>query len=67
MDELGHAGINGFAWTGTVTGGTAGETCWDGSGLNTAAAGATSLTTYWTFNIIFDCGTANGRIYCFEQ
>lgn len=67
MDELGHRGIAGFAWTGTQTGGTVGEACWDGGGVIVATYGATNGTSTWTANGIFNCGTSNGRLYCFEQ
>lgn len=67
VDELGHTGISTFVWTGTQTGGTAGDACWNGSGVTTATYGVTNSTTFWTSNGIYDCGSANGRLYCFEQ
>lgn len=67
VDENGNTVAGGvFTWTGTKTGGTTGRVCWDGA-FGAATYGIANGTTNWTENGVYDCGNANGHLYCIEQ
>jgi hypothetical protein len=70
QDEFGNSGNSRLVWTGTRSGGTAGETCFDWTTDypgNRGLFGTTSSPETWTESDIQDCGIGQYSLYCFEQ